>query len=230
MPYSKHNIPSFTSVILNAVSLPAKLKSFMMKQLFVRCCFLALFLVAGTIKEHGQTDLPPVFRQGTISEQLKYLNERARIYEDYRAIREDMFRSISRNTLDTLTKAKKRITGLVANTYALNNRIDSLNKSLESTRIELNEKTHTKNSIPVLGMEVNKTTYNTMMWTILAALVFLLTVGYLSFKQNRVVTLKTKKELDELSAAFEDYRTKTRLEREKTAIEHFKEIQKLKGH
>ena len=201
----------------------------MMKQLFVRCCFLALFLVAGTIKGHGQTDLPPVFQQGTISEQLKYLNERARIYEGYRAIREDMFRSVSRNTLDTLTSSKRRISELVAYTSELNNRMDSLKKSLESTRIELDEKTHTKNSIPVLGMEVNKTTYNTIMWTILAALVFLLIVGYLSFKQNRVVTLRTRKELDELSAAFEEYRTKTRLEREKTAIDHFKEIQKLKG-
>jgi len=200
-----------------------------MKQLFVRCCFLALFLVAGTIKGHGQADLPPVFRQGTISEQLKYLNERARIYEGYRAIREDMFRSVSSNTLDTLTSSKRRISELVAYTSTLNNRMDSLKKSLESTRIELEEKTHTKNSIPVLGMEVNKTTYNTIMWTILAALVFLLTVGYLSFKQNRIVTLRTRKELDELSAAFEEYRTKTRLEREKTAIDHFKEIQKLKG-
>jgi hypothetical protein len=200
-----------------------------MRKLAMELWIITIIILAVPVRIYCQSNLPEVFEKGTISDQLKYLNERARIYEDYRAIREDMFRSISRNTLDTLTNAKRRISELVAYTSTLNNRMDSLKKSLESTRIELNEKTHTKNSIPVLGMEINKTTYNTIMWTILAALVFLLSVGYLSFKQNRVVTLKTKKELAELSAAFEEYRTKTRLEREKSAVEHFKEIQKLKG-
>ncbi len=200
-----------------------------MRKLAMKFWVLAVIVLVSSTRIICQSALPEVFEKGTISEQLKYLNERARIYEGYRAIREDMFRSVSSNTLDTLTSSKRRISELVAYTNTLNNRMDSLKKSLESTRIELDEKTHTKNSIPVLGMEVNKTTYNTIMWTILAALVFLLTVGYLSFKQNRIVTLRTRKELDELSAAFEEYRTKTRLEREKTAIDHFKEIQKLKG-
>jgi uncharacterized membrane-anchored protein YhcB (DUF1043 family) len=78
-------------------------------------------------------------------------------------------------------------------------------------------------------MEVNKTVYNTVMWTILAGLILLLTIGYLTFKQNRVTTLKTRKELDNLQAEYEDYRTKSRLEREKMNIDHFNEIQKYKG-
>ena len=188
----------------------------------------AVFLV-GAFRGNCQNALPEVFEQGTLSEQLKYLDERTRIYENYRAIREDMYQVFSRNTLDSLTKTKSRINKLVLHTAILDTRIDSLNKSLEASNKKLLETARTKNSISVLGMEVNKITYNTVMWTILAAVVFLLIAGYLSFKQNRVITLRTKKDLQDLKEEFEEYRKKTRLEREKTNLDHFNEIKKLKG-
>jgi uncharacterized protein HemX len=182
-----------------------------------------------TMRTFCQSSLPEVFEQGTVSEQLKYLEERTRLYENYRAIREDMFRVIKRNTLDSLANAKSRINHLVLQVNRLDNRIDSLQKSLQATDARLQQATRTKNSISVLGLVVNKVTYNTVMWTFLVALLFLLGVGYLTFKQNRAVMLKTRKDLNELKEEFEEYRTKSRLERERMAIEHFNEIKKLKG-
>jgi hypothetical protein len=44
-----------------------------------------------------------------------------------------------------------------------------------------------------------------------------------SLAQNR------KKELKELKAEFEEYRQKSRIEREKVSMDHFNEIRKLKG-
>lgn len=131
--------------------------------------------------------------------------------------------------MDTLTNAKRRIKGLISHTTALDSRIDSLKMSLEASKTELQKMIRTKNSINVLGLEVRKTPYNTFMWTILAVLTFLLIVGYLTFKQNRAVTVRTKKDLNELKAEFEEYRKKTRLEREKMTFDHFNEIKKLKG-
>jgi len=200
-----------------------------MRQLITRIGVLTVIFLAVIARGNCQNELPEVFKEGTIPEQLKYLDERTRIYENYRAVREDMYRSLSRNTLDTLNQAKKRITGLILQTSALNSRIDSLQKSLEASKTELEDKTRTKNSIRVLGIEVNKVTYNTIMWTIIGALAFLLVTGYLTFRQNRAVTLKTKKDLNDLKAEFEEYRTKNRLEREKMAIDHFNEIKRLKG-
>jgi predicted nucleic acid-binding Zn-ribbon protein len=140
-----------------------------------------------------------------------------------------MFRIISRNTLDTLTKARTRISQLTMQTAILDSRIDSLNKSLEASSDKLTKATHTKNSIRILGMEVNKVTYNTIMWTVLTVLLLLLISGYLSFRRNRVITARTKKDLEDLKEEFEGYRQKVRVEREKTNLEHFNEIKKLKG-
>jgi hypothetical protein len=206
-----------------------KSKYEIMSQLSVRFCIITAIVLAGTIRSDCQNEVPEVLKQGTISEQLKYLDEHTRIYDNYRAIREDMFRNISKNTMDTITKAKKRINGLILHTTSLDNRIDSLKNRLESSSNELKEMTITKNSIRVIGMEVNKKVYNTVMWSILGVLIFLLIVGYLTFMQNRIITVRTKKDLNELREEFEAYRTKSRLEREKMTIDHFNEIKKLKG-
>jgi len=191
--------------------------------------FIAVIVLAGALSSYCQNAAPDVLEQGTIPEQFKFLEERTRIYENYRAIREDMYQKISRNSIDTLKKAKNRINELALHTATLNNRIDSLNKSLESANNNLAKATRTKDSLSVLGMEVNKLTYNTVMWILLAAAAFLLITGYLSFRRNRVITLRTKKDLDDLKEEFEAYRQKVRVEREKTNLEHFNEIKKLKG-
>jgi hypothetical protein len=173
--------------------------------------------------------MPEILVKGTIQEQMNYLEEKTRIYDDYRAIREDMFQKIKNNSGDSLTKAKSRISGFVKLTWNLNVRIDSLNSSMKVTKEELKEMSRTKNSISVIGIKIEKTVYNTIMWMIVAGLAFVLVIGFLTFKRNRRITLNTKKELKDLNEEFEAYRKKTRLDREKMSMDHFKEIQKLRG-
>lgn len=186
-------------------------------------------MVLGTTGISGQTTTPDILVKGNLQEQMNYLEEKTRIYEEYRAIREDMFQTIKKNSLDSLTKAKSRITEYTLLTGDLNSRIDSLNSSLNITKEELKEMTRTKNSISIIGINLDKIAYNTIMWTIMAVLAGLLVLGYLTFKRNHSITMATKKEIKELRDEFEEYRKKTRLDREKMSMDHFKEIQKLKG-
>jgi hypothetical protein len=195
---------------------------------------LSLFISAFVLVVSGteavcQNVLPEVLDKGTLTEQMKYLEEKTRIYEDYRAIREDMFQKIKDNSIDSLNMAKGKIKGYLDLTGTLNSRIHSLRDSLTATQEELKETTRTKNSISVIGIGVNKLAYNTIMWTIVAVLVTLLAVGFLAFKRNHIVTVNTKNELRALQTEFEEYRKKTRLEREKMSMDHFNEIRKLRG-
>lgn len=200
-----------------------------MKALFTIKGALTAIFIAAAAGSYSQTSLPDVFKEGSVTEQLQYLEEHTRIYENYRAIREDMFRSISRNTIDSIKSDKARISGLTSQVTALGNRIDSLQQGLVDAKNDLDKAVRSKNSIRVLGIEVGKTAYNSVMWTLLGGLLVLLSFGFLTFRHNRAVTVRTKKDLEELKAEFEEYRTKTRIEREKVAVEHFNEIKKLKG-
>jgi preprotein translocase subunit SecF len=200
-----------------------------MNQSQIRSLLILAALVIAVIKVTGQNTLPDELTKNPLKEQLKYLEDRTRIYENYRAIREDMFQKLKDNVTDTLSATNRRIAKLNKTTLLLNQTIDSLRTDLESTKTRLEEMSSTKNSIRVIGMEVNKSTYNRIMWTILTGLVAILLLGFLVFKRNLSQTSNTNKELHELKNEFEAYRKTSREAREKLTMDHFNEIKRLKG-
>lgn len=191
---------------------------------------LAFTVISFTVIEAiGQTAMPAELNSNTIQDQIKYLEEHTRIYENYRAIREDMFQKINRNFMDTLLAEKSQVTELKKLTSDLNLKTDSLNSLLDTTRMNLEVATTTKNNIRVLGVELNKGAYNSIMWTVIGGLAFILAIGFLWFKRNRTVLLRTEKDLKELKDEFAAYRQTSRIAREKVEMDYFRELQKLKG-
>lgn len=180
----------------------------------------------------AQTPVPGLMdglKSGTVRDQLDFVENRTRIYDNFRAVREDMFQKIKRNVTDSLAASEKKISDLSRRVALLNGRIDSISNSLQTTKTALDDMTSTKNSIRVLGMNVNKTTYNGIVWTIIAGLLVLLSFGSVIFKRNQAITSNTKKELEDLRTEFEEYRKQSRIAREKMTMDHFNEIKKLRG-
>ena len=195
----------------------------------LRSFMTTLFLAVVLFKAGGQTSMPDVLLKNTIREQLKYLEERTKIYENYRAIREDMFQKIKQNVTDTLAKANGSIIMLNKSVMGLDHKIDSLSARLGNTKADLEEVTRTKNSIRLLGMEINKVAYNSIMWLIIAGLAACLVTGFLMFKANLLSVNHMKKELSETKEEFEAYRKSSREAREKMSMDHFNELRKLRG-
>lgn len=177
----------------------------------------------------SQTTLPEILFKGTIKEQMSFIQERTKIYNDYRAIREDMFQRIKTNTLDSLIADGmeiRQLNKIIARQNELN---DSLRVALSKTAGDLNRLSRTKNSISVLGIGINKVLYNAIMWIIISGLVVALGAGFAVFKHNRVATNQTRKDFEDLKSEFEAYRKSSREAREKMSMAHFNEIRKLKG-
>lgn len=200
-----------------------------MTKAFLRFTIVILILFAGSARGISQSVIPEILEQGTLKEQINYIEEKTRIYENYRAIREDMFQMIKRNAVDSLSKVHGQVNILAGMNKNLLARIDSLTISLTDTKTLLEEAVSTKDNIRVLGMNLNKAAYNSIMWIIVGILLILLVLGFLVFKRNISVMLRTKKDLDELKVEFEAYRQKKRIEIEKMGMDHFNEIRKLKG-
>lgn len=200
-----------------------------MKRAGTRFLLISVVMILGSPMAKSQLAMPEELDKGTLTEQMSFIEERTRIYDNFRAIREDMFQKIKKNTLDSVRKIKNEVTSYVKLTTGLNHRIDSLKTALGNTKDELFEVNRTKNSIGLLGLQVNKITYNLTMWSIIGGLAVLLGIGLLAFKRNISSTFNTKKELKELREEFEEYRQKARLEREKMSMDHFNELRKLRG-
>jgi len=200
-----------------------------MNKISVKQMLLITVFSIAVINAAGQTTMPNELSTGIVEEQIKYLESKTRIYENYRAIREDMYQKLNRNIIDSILAEKNRIAGFQNLTADLNSKTDSLKALLNETRVNLEEATTTKNSISVLGIELNKNVYNTFMWTVIGILAILLALGFLVFKRNLVVLRRTEKDLKELKDEFVAYRQTTRLAREKAEMDHFNAIKKLKG-
>lgn len=201
-----------------------------MKQLQIRFLVILALIGVMVLRVTGQTTMPDVFTQNSVKDQMNYLEEHTKIYENYRAVREDMFQKIKKNVTDTITNIHGIITGLNKTKSGLNQIIDTLRSDLKSTKSSLDEMTKTKNSISVLGFEVNKLAYNRVMWTIIVALIAVFLIGFLIFKRNLTLIQSTKKELQDLKTEFEAYRKSSREAREKLTMDHFNEIKRLKGN
>ncbi len=195
----------------------------------IRLLLIAALLILGTSLVKSQVTMPEELEKGTFVDQFGFIEERTRIYDNFRAIREDIFQKLKKNAVDTLRKVKNEVTGYVRLTSGLNHRIDSLKTALVNTKDELFEINRTKNSIGLFGIQVNKVTYNLIMWLVVAGLTSVLLFGLLAFKRNLSATRNTKKELRDLRQEFEEYRQKTRLEREKMSMDHFNELRKYRG-
>ena len=187
---------------------------------------LAFFMV---VRAMGQAGMPAELTSSTILEQINYVEKHTRIYDNFRAIREDIYQKVNQNFIDTLLAERSRIEALETLTSGLKAKTDSLNVLLNTTRASLEDVTTTKNSIKFLGLEIRKGVYNTIMWTIVGALVFILILGFLVFKRNLVVLLRTEKDLKELKEEFAAYKQSSRLAREKLEMDNFRALQKLKG-
>jgi hypothetical protein len=190
---------------------------------------LAFTVISFTvINAAGQTAMPNELTTNPIHEQIKYVEEHTRIYDNFRAIREDIYQKINRNVIDTIVAEKNRVAALKILTSDLSGKTDSIYGLLSTARIDLVQATTTKNNIRVLGLELNKRTYNAIMWTVVGGLAFLLGLGFLVFKRNLTVLLRTDKDLKELKDEFAAYKQSSRLAREKLEMDNFHAMQKLK--
>jgi len=177
----------------------------------------------------AQKTMPEVLDEGTLNEQLDYLQEKTRIYQDFRAIREDMFQKIKRNSRDSLAAAKMDILALENQLRAYGIRIDSLQSDLQTTNANLDEAIKNRDRMTFVGIQVNKFLYNSIMWIVIAGLVVLTIILFLAAKRNITTTMRTKKDLEETREEYENYRKETRVRQEQLVVKHHNELRKMKG-
>jgi uncharacterized protein YoxC len=177
----------------------------------------------------AQSPMPEELMKSPIQDQLTFIQGRTKIFDNYRAIREDMFQKLMGNISDTLKNCFSKINTLDRSVSSLKNRADSLSTELESAKSGLETAIRTKDSFVLFGKEISKTAYNSIIWLIIIGLAVLLVMVFLSFRRSQVITRNTEKELKDLQDEFQAYRKTAREAREKMSMDHFNELRKLRG-
>ena len=155
--------------------------------------------------------------KGPIDSQFEYIFTKSGNYradgKKYEVVRTISLDKLRQNVLDTLSGYNKRAAELKATIAGHESTIGSLNKKLEETTNNLAAVTEEKDSMSFLGIMVSKSTYNGILWTVIASLLALLLFFIYKFRNSNYLTQEAKTNLAELETEYEYHRRRA-LERE----------------
>ena len=181
--------------------------------------FLLLFLV--TFSSFSQTENNEdelSLDSGTLDNQFEYVIQKSNSWRDergqnYEVIKSNWLSKLKSHTLDSLKAVKKELITTQNTVKNQNEEIERLKSSLSSTKTNLKSTKEEKDSMSLFGIQMSKSGYNGLMWSIIAVLLAFLLFFIFKFKNSNSVTREAKSKLTEVEEEFEEHR-RNALERE----------------
>jgi len=156
-------------------------------------------------------------KNGTIEEQFNHIEKVSSNYKDrgkrYEVINTVNLNELKSNILDSLKTLKNTINEKETTITSQRDSLTSLNSSLNTTKTNLESTNKEKDLISLFGLQLSKTSYNLILWSIILLLLVLLLVFIFKFKNSNTITKEAKKSLEDVELEFEEHR-RVALERE----------------
>jgi septal ring factor EnvC (AmiA/AmiB activator) len=155
---------------------------------------------------------------GTIDSQFEFVFRKSGNFKGtngqaYEAVKSSWLYTLRAHVKDSLDEIRKDLSDTRAVVESQANEITELKSNLSKTQTDLTNTNAEKDSMSLFGMQMSKIGYNTLLWSIIAALLAFLLFFIYKFKNSNAVTKQAKQSLSEIEEEFEEHR-KTALERE----------------
>ena len=171
--------------------------------------FLICSVFTGLQAQEGQKTQS--INEGSIIDQFEFVIKKSTNWTDekgqsYEVIKRNMMLTLKAHTLDTLNAIQARLesTKNIVNTQQ--KEINTLKTDLAKTEDSLASTNLEKDSLVFLGIQMSKSNYSLLMWSIIAALLVFLLLFIYMFKNSNVVTKATKSALVEMENEFTAHR------------------------
>ncbi len=178
---------------------------------------LSVFSLSMPLQAQVPTEAQSI-NEGSIGAQFDYAIKKSNNYngpsgQSYEVIKRSMMLNLKTNTLDSLEAVQSKLEKATNTITTQQSEIKTLKTNLAKTQGTLDATNKEKDSMELLGIQMSKTGYNVLMWSIIAGLLGLLLFFIFKFKHSNVITKTTKTDFAELEAEFKEHR-RTALERE----------------
>ncbi|PWH82128.1 tRNA (guanine-N1)-methyltransferase [Algibacter marinivivus] len=182
--------------------------------LIVFTCLIGLTSFSQAKQDDDQLSL----YKGTIDNQFEYILKKSGNFKGtngqaYEAVKRSMFLALRAHTLDSLKTVHKNLAETQAVVKTQAKEIVDLKANLSNTQTDLSKTNEEKNNMALFGMQMSKTNYNVLMWSIIGGLLALLVLFIYKFKNSNAITREAKHNLAEIEEEFDEHR-RTALERE----------------
>ena len=171
----------------------------------------------------------PSLDNGTIKSQFDYMMKKSSRYQEYKVVKLEWLNKFESNIQDTLKLVKSNLNDSKSLIGKQNNEISSLKTELQNLKNELEETVRSKNSLKFLGIELEKSTYNTIMWVLILVSLAVAGVCFMLFKRSNVITVETKATLEEVREEFDTHRKNALVREQKLARKLQDEVIKNKN-
>ena len=190
---------------------------------------IAIFIVYGAVSFAQQSSTPLSLDNSPIEDQFQYVYQRSTDFEDFKLIKRWQYSRLKLHVLDSLAAQKELLLQARGQIQLKDTKIDSLANQVEATNNKLQTAINEKNSLTLLGIKMEKTGYNSIVWSVIFGLAFSLIVFILLYRRSYRVIIQTESDLKETRTEFEAFR-KRALEREEGIVRKYhNELMKYKS-
>ena len=149
----------------------------------------------------------------TLENQFDNIYRTSTSYQTYKVISKNRFQKLKLDVIDSLKASKNTIIDKEKLLIAERAKVENIKATLTKTQQELNVATKKENTISFLGTELNKGTYNIILWLLIIILLLVMLYFMYKFSNSNVITKNAQNNLFETEQEFEQHRKKA-LERE----------------
>lgn len=171
-------------------------------------CF-SMFANAQNVAKNANLKL----QEGPISEQFEFILKNSNKYQNYKVVKRVWIEQLQKNVADSIKEIRKDFVAEVAKVASQQTEIEKLKADLATVQQEITDLNNEKDSISLLGLQLSKSSYQSLMWGIIGVLAILWLFFAYRFKSSNAITKEAKAKLAETEHEFEEHR-KRALERE----------------
>ena len=182
------------------------IKSFMnLKRVYV---LLMLFLIATAPMAYGQEE--EVSPPNTLEEQFRNLKETSNTYQDYKVVKETRLNQFYSNVQDSINTFKQDLQEAQNKINEQQQQIEQLREEVAKWQEAVEQSEYEIAHTQFLGIDIEKETYNFLVWGIILLLLIILAVAIMKYKSSNKVAVKKKNEYESLDQEFNEFKTRSR--------------------
>lgn len=151
--------------------------------------------------------------KNTIDDQFTKMIQESNSYQTYKVVSKNQLDILQRNVRDSISQFHTTISNNNKIFQDTKVALDSLTTKLNTSEIALNQALERENNLEVFGIGTHKSTFQTIVWSIIGILILTLAMLFYRFKKSHTDTKDALKKLSETEHELEEVRRMS-LERE----------------
>lgn len=165
---------------------------------------------------------------GTLEAQFDAVYKKSSSYQGYKVVSIGNFHQLKKNSIDSLRFYTNQLTTTKATINNQEVEIKGLKEQLEASNQEVLNLKNTKNSVSLLGMDIEKDLYNVIMFSVIGFLTLLLVLFILKFKSAKSEAHTAIGNLAKLEDEYVEYKRKAMEKEQQLGRKLLDEINKNK--